>query len=93
MSINPFLHCRVFDPEDLEAMSAAFADLCNRLGLVEHADPITELVASRIIELASRGVHTRTALYLGVLQELKANPQMAPQVVSPRRHWEIRPPA
>ena len=44
-----------FDPELVEAMSAAFESTCDALGLTERTDPITTLVAEKIIEAAQRG--------------------------------------
>jgi hypothetical protein len=64
--ITPFLRGQAFEPELIEAMSAAFTD---------RAEPITELVARQIIEFAERGVRTQTALYFMAVAEFKANPQ------------------
>jgi len=36
-------------------MSAAFESTCDALGLTERTDPITTLVAEKIIEAAQRG--------------------------------------
>jgi hypothetical protein len=59
MPITPFLQHRPFDPETIQAMSGAFTDACKALGLApDHTDPITELVARHIIELAQRGIRT-----------------------------------
>jgi hypothetical protein len=75
MPITPFLGDRVFEPELIQPMSAAFSGVCAALGLSGRADRITELVARQIIDLAQRGVHTQAALYLLTMQEFKANPQ------------------
>jgi hypothetical protein len=75
MPITSFLGDRMFEPELLEAMSAAFINACATLGLSNRNDPITELVACKIIQLAQNGMHTETALYLRTIQEFKANPQ------------------
>ena len=55
MPIAPFLKGQAFDPELVEAMSAAFESPCDALGLTERTDPITTLVAEKIIEAAQRG--------------------------------------
>src|ERR1700733_1437725 len=56
MPITPFLRHEAFGPEQIELMSAAFLDACAELGLENgRADPTTQLVAARIIELAQRG--------------------------------------
>jgi hypothetical protein len=75
MPITPFLRNQAFDPETIEVMSDAFTKTCATLGLKDRADPITELVARQIIELAQRGVRTQTGLYMSTVHEFKANPQ------------------
>jgi hypothetical protein len=75
MPIIPFLRGQVFDPELIEAMSMAFTDACETLGLIQRPDQMTELVARQIIELAERGVRTQAALYFMTVEEFKANPQ------------------
>jgi enoyl-CoA hydratase/carnithine racemase len=72
--ITPFLQNQAFDPEVIEEMSAAFADACKTLGLIDRADPITEIVARRIIELAQRGVRTKAALYAMTVKDFNAEP-------------------
>ena len=65
MPITALLQHQPFDPETIEAMSGAFTDACKALGLAQdRTDPITELVARHIIELARRGIRNKTALYL-----------------------------
>jgi hypothetical protein len=69
MPITAFLHNQAFEPELIEAMSAAFTEACSTLGLADRADPITEIVASKIIEAAQRGLRTQNALYQSAMQE------------------------
>ncbi len=72
MPITPFLRDhQAFDPVLVKAMSAAFDHATRDLGLVSRADPLTELVAERIIETAQQGVRTETALYLTVMEKLQ----------------------
>jgi hypothetical protein len=73
--ITPFLKGQAFDPELVEAMGAAFVSTCDSLGLAERNDPITTLVAEKIIELAQRGLRSPTAIHMLALRELKSNPQ------------------
>jgi hypothetical protein len=72
--ITPFLHGQAFDPELIEAMGAAFLDTCNSLGLTDRTDPLTALVAEKILELGQRGLRNPTAMHLLAVKELKANP-------------------
>jgi hypothetical protein len=54
----PFRHLiqdATFDPEAIEIMSAAYNGVCKVLNLADRNDPLTALVAKKIIELASRG--------------------------------------
>jgi hypothetical protein len=67
--ITPFLRDQAFDPETLKTMSDVFAQTREMLGLKDRDDPLTKLVARRIIDLAQRGVRTRTGLYLMTMQE------------------------
>ena len=54
--ITPFLRGQAFDPETIEAMGKAFLTTCEKLGLSERDDALTELVARNIIEFAQRGL-------------------------------------
>jgi len=71
---TPFLCGQAFDPETTEAMAGAFYEACKALGLVDRAGKSAELVAKRIIELAQRGIRTKTALYQGTMQAFDAKP-------------------
>ncbi len=73
MPIIPFLRGQAFDPETIEAMAAAFSKTCDALGLIERTDPISNLVAEKIIELAERGLRNPTAIHFMVMKELKSN--------------------
>ena len=54
----PFSHLvqrDAFDPDTIEIMSAAYEGACKALGLADRSDPLTQLVAKKIIGLATRG--------------------------------------
>ncbi len=89
MPITPFLRHQAFEPDTIEAMSYAFQNACRALGLTDRGDPLNELVARHIIELAQRGVRTPTALYMLTLKEFKAHPQAEPHVTQYREPGEI----
>ena len=72
-TITPFLRGQAFDPETIEAMGKAFVATRRSLGLSER--DMTQLVAQKIIELAQRGVKTRTELYLAAIKEFRSDPQ------------------
>ena len=70
MPITPFLKGQAFDPELVEAMGAAFVKTCKSFDLNERGDPITAVVAKKIIELAERGLRNPTAMQLMAIDEL-----------------------
>ncbi len=74
MPITRFLRGHGFDIEHVRAMSDAFSDACNALGLVDRDDALTALVAGHIIKLARQGVRSKTALCLLTLEEFTAKP-------------------
>jgi len=51
-----------FDPEVVMLLCEVFEDVLNTLGLVDRLDPLTELVAEKIIELAHSGQRDRKRL-------------------------------
>ena len=55
MPIIPLLQGRAYGPEDIKVMSTAFDGALNALGLMDRADPLNELVAKKIIEIAKTG--------------------------------------
>ena len=55
MSIAYLLHGQAFSPEDIIVISAAFEDALRTLGLADRDDPATDIVAKKILELASQG--------------------------------------
>ena len=60
--ISPFLQDKAFDPEGLVVLNAVFVEVCQQLGLTDKADPATQLVAEKIIELAGGAGHDRESL-------------------------------
>lgn len=69
MPITPFLTGHPFDQEAIDRMSTAFLAVCGKLGLADRADPMTEVVARKIIELTQRGVRNAETLRKMTLQE------------------------
>jgi hypothetical protein len=72
MPITPFLRSQAFEPEQIEAMTTAFNNACNALGLSDRTDKLTEIVANHVIELAQHGVLDPVELTEATLQSLKA---------------------
>ena len=71
MPIRPFLASQVFEPDLIREMSLALETVCQRLDLKLTDDPNTRLVASKIIELAQRGVLDAATLSTMALKEFK----------------------
>jgi hypothetical protein len=71
MPITPFLIGQPFEPEDIQRMSDAFIVVCEKLRLTDRNDPLTEIVARKIIELAQRGVRDSDALLERTLSEFE----------------------
>jgi hypothetical protein len=71
MPIRPFLADQAFEPELIGQMSLALETVCAtlRLGLTD--DPNTRLVASKIVQLAQRGVRDAPTLSAMTLKEFK----------------------
>jgi hypothetical protein len=61
----------VFEPEALRAMSQAFHDTCNALHIVAGDEHDRQVIAIRIIDLASTGVIDAGALRDRVLMEAR----------------------
>jgi hypothetical protein len=71
MPITPFLAGQAFEPDVIREMSLALETVCQKLELRLTDDPSTRLVASKIIELAQRGVRDAATLSTMTLKEFK----------------------
>jgi hypothetical protein len=56
MAIYPMLKTVAFSPEDVERLATAYEDALKALRIVNRADPITVVIAKRIIEAAQTGI-------------------------------------
>jgi hypothetical protein len=71
MPIRPFLAGQAFEPEVIREMSLALETVCGKLNLALSDDPAPQLVASKIIELAQRGVRDAATLTAMTIKEFK----------------------
>jgi hypothetical protein len=55
MPIVRLLQQSSFDPDAIEVIAGAFDIACSALGLSDRTDPLTEIIAKRIIEAAQSG--------------------------------------
>jgi hypothetical protein len=65
----------VFEPEAIERMTAAYENALKVLQLTDRNDPITELVASKIIQIAEVGERDRERLCQRTLEALGRGPK------------------
>jgi hypothetical protein len=54
MPIRRLLENHVFGPDEITVLTSAFEDTLRTLRLVDRADPATEIIAKKIIELAQQ---------------------------------------
>lgn len=71
MPIRAFLAGQAFEPEIIRQMSLALESVCETLNLRLTDDENTRLVATKIIELAQRGVRDAGTLSTMTLKEFK----------------------
>ena len=72
MPIKPYLNGQVFQPAQIEAMGIALIKACDVLRLTDRCDPLTEIVATKIIELAAQGEDDPERLCAGALATFKS---------------------
>ena len=73
MPIRPFRAGQPFEPELIRQMSLELETVCAKLNLTLADDPATRLVASKIIDLAQRGVRDAPTLTTMTLQVFRHN--------------------
>ena len=69
MPLRPDLSGGAFEPEDIQAMSLAFEEVCKALEIQRASTREREAVAVRIIELSRRGERSPARLAERVLKE------------------------
>ena len=59
MAIYRLLHNLPMGPEEIGRLEAAYEQTLRTIGLKDRNDPITEMIAKKIIEIAQTGVRDR----------------------------------
>jgi len=72
MPIRGALQTRAFGPEDIRIITVAFEDALRELKLVDRSDPLTEIVAKKMIEIADEGERDPIRLKYRTLQALRS---------------------
>ncbi len=70
MPLTSYLEGGVFEPPQIEAMTTAFEAVCHSLQLADRDDPLTEIIARKVIEVARTGEHDPDRLRELVLTNL-----------------------
>jgi hypothetical protein len=64
----------VFQPEQVAMMGDVFEEVLKTLGLVDRQDPLVDMIARKIIELAQTGVLDRVRLMQMTLEAFNGKP-------------------
>jgi hypothetical protein len=70
MAIYRLLEEAAFSPEDISQMTAAYEAALRLLRLTDRTDPVTEIVAKKIIEVTRNGEHDPPRICARALKEL-----------------------
>jgi len=70
MAIYRLLQNSALGPEEIAILTDAYERTLRKLRLVDRNDPITQLIASKIIELGQRGVRDANKLTELAIKEL-----------------------
>lgn len=70
MAVYRLLAKAPLGPEQIEILVAAYELSLRELGLVDRSDPMTELVAKKIIEVAQTGLRDPTEISAQAIREL-----------------------
>jgi hypothetical protein len=75
MTIHRLLRNTTFGPEEIERLVTAYEQTLMALGLKDRSDPITQLVAEKIIEVGRLGIEDPAKTSEVVLKELGSSGQ------------------
>lgn len=70
MPIARVLREGAFAPDEVQAITAAYAQTCNLLLLTDRDDPLMDLVATKVLEIAQSGERDPNVVSLRVVKEL-----------------------
>jgi hypothetical protein len=70
MPINRLLADAKLGPDEIENLNLAFRQALRSLHLVDRNDPLTEIVARKIIEIAATGVRDATEIAAMAVKQL-----------------------
>ena len=70
MAICRLLKGSPLEPELIRSLEAAYKKTLRIIGLVDRDDPITEMIARKIVEIAQTGVHDPAQLSAIAIKEI-----------------------
>jgi hypothetical protein len=76
VAIHRLLQNSVFGPDEVTRMAAAYEHVLKALGLADRNDPVTELVAKKIIEVARTGEVDPARISALAIKALGARPEI-----------------
>jgi hypothetical protein len=75
MPIRQLLDSNAFNPEEVTILRDVFEDTLRTLKLTDRSDPVTSLIAKKIIELARLGERDPGRLHQAALQAFSLAPE------------------
>jgi len=75
VAIYRLLQNQAFEPDDIERMTVAYKAALKVLRLANRSDPITEIVAERIIAIAQTGMRDPAKLRAAELKDFDIPPE------------------
>ena len=72
MAVYRLFKNKAFEPEIIAAMTAAYAEACETLGVSDRDRPRADAVAKKVIEFAQRGERDPARLREHVLQAMQS---------------------
>jgi hypothetical protein len=69
-----------FEAEEIAMLGQAFEDVLKTLGLVDRKDPMTEMVAKKMVELATGGIRDPERLKALTIQAVTQQQQQQGQI-------------
>ena len=85
VAIYQMIKTASYSPEDIERLTAAYDDALRLLQLANRTDPISEIVAKRIIDAAKTGIRDPEELCAWAIKDLMNPDHFTTNIAAPRR--------
>jgi hypothetical protein len=70
MSVHQLFRKTAFSPEEIAVLVVAYESTLKKLRLVDRNDPLTQMIAKKVIELAERGIRDPEQLIATTMSEM-----------------------